>query len=76
MLQNIKNLEGVTAIPKKQQQKLIAGMVIDGYSCLGGEIIKNCNSSNQNMHPEGHPFCCNGGLWVVEGPYIEGDFIP
>jgi hypothetical protein len=64
MIKQIKNIEGVTSLSKKEQQNFRGGFGVDDYVCLGaGYIIVNINSpcppSRPFMHPQGHCLCCS-----------------
>ena len=67
MLKQIKNIEGVTSLSKKEQQKLIAGSGFESYDC-SGNIMFNSTLACPASHPFEHPthgscLCCTG-QWV------------
>lgn len=61
MLQEIKNIIGVTELTKSAQQRFKAGLNNGNYNCPGRVLIVNatCPPAFPYMHPQGHCLCCS-----------------
>ncbi|MEM6720102.1 MAG: hypothetical protein AAF611_12330 [Bacteroidota bacterium] len=70
MLQQIKNIAGVTELTKKEQQHCKGGFETGDYSCSGGEVkiqpYQACPDDSPSLHPLGEHRCC-AGQWQEKG---------